>query len=371
MRNPIHLLAACLLATTLTFGQATFLPAIISNGSETSGTKNPVPNSPSACDPVSVLPFTESFDAPVFPPLCWTTSPANRWILATSGTHPTCSPHSGTGMAEYYSYWYSDVASLITPGIIIPDNNCRVDFWMFRDAGYPSNDDYLTVSYNTVQSITGATTLGTIHRFYYSSPQETTPNLWYHYQFLLPVGYTGSPVYIIFNGVPGNGNNIFIDDITIGENTRFLTNVTVTQGPTTSVLTPSGDNPILMMDFLVTGTMGSLNLNSVAVTSANSDITDADINSSGVQLYRTATPVFSMDNPLGSSQSLVSGTTTFSNLNYDLPSGHTYLWVTYDISQTGAPGHTVDAKILANAINVGGATFPQADQDPSGNRIIT
>ncbi|MCX6249651.1 MAG: hypothetical protein NTX61_02760 [Bacteroidetes bacterium] len=172
-------------------------------------------------------------------------------------------------------------------------------------------------------------------------------------------------------GYSSPGDNAFVDNLIVYEPVKTLTSATVTQASTANVLPNSSDNPILMIDYLVTGNIGVLNLNSIYVTSANSDVTDADITSSGVKLYRTSTALFSTANSLGTAQSFVSNTASFSAIGYDLPEGHTYVWVTYDIAATAVTGHTADAKILANNMDIGGSTYNSTTDDPAGNRLIT
>ncbi|MBI5471337.1 MAG: T9SS type A sorting domain-containing protein [Ignavibacteriae bacterium] len=140
------------------------------------------------------------------------------------------------------------------------------------------------------------------------------------------------------------------------------------QASTSNVNLNSSNNPILRIDIPVTGSTGTLNLNSLVVTSLNTN--DADVSASGVKLYRTSTTTFSTANPLGTAQSFSGGTATFSSLGYDLPTGTTYVWVTYDIAGSATVSNTADAKIVANAIDVAGSTYPAADESPVGSRTI-
>jgi len=146
---------------------------------------------------------------------------------------------------------------------------------------------------------------------------------------------------------------------------KELGTIVYNQASTANVATGSTDNPILRLDFPVTGSTGALYLNSISVASNNTD--DADI--SLVTLYRTATPTFSAANPLGS-QTFSGGTAAFSSLGYDLPAGITYVWVAYDISGSATNLHVADAKIAADAIDVGGTTYPASEQSPPGSRTI-
>ncbi|HPS63438.1 MAG TPA: hypothetical protein PLK82_10280, partial [Bacteroidales bacterium] len=110
--------------------------------------------------------------------------------------------------------------------------------------------------------------------------------------------------------------------------TKSIADITVNQASTDLVTSGSSNREILRLDFPVSGFIGTLFLNSITVTSNNTN--DNDI--SGVKLYRTSSPVFSTANPLGTPTLFSGGTATFSSLGYDLPAGTTYIWVACDIS---------------------------------------
>lgn len=154
---------------------------------------------------------------------------------------------------------------------------------------------------------------------------------------------------------------------TIGD-VKALASVTVTQASTATALKGSLNNETLLLDFNVTGYTGLLPLNIVAVTYTGTSSTD--ISASGVKLYRTNTNIFSTANPLGSAVSLSSGIASFSSLAYDLPNGHTYVWVCFDVASAATLNNKVDAKIAINGINVNGSTYNSVAEDPTGNRNI-
>ncbi|HOE05859.1 MAG TPA: fibronectin type III domain-containing protein, partial [Bacteroidales bacterium] len=177
------------------------------------------------CTAVSTFPFTESFNGTTFAPMCWTnvkvsgTGTPGIWDRQTAGTSPTCTPHSGAGMARYNSYNLSSGTNgiLATPALEFPSDNYQVVFWMYRDNGYATySNEKVNVYYNTQNSLTGATQLGSISRYYGFAPAVATANAWYEYTFFLPAGVSGTG-YIIFQAVSQFGNNMFIDDITVME----------------------------------------------------------------------------------------------------------------------------------------------------------
>ncbi|HOM37406.1 MAG TPA: choice-of-anchor J domain-containing protein [Bacteroidales bacterium] len=186
-------------------------------GIETSSWAGPVSFS-TLCGTITSFPYTESFDGTTFAPTCWTNqktagSGTGLWDRQTSGSNPTCTPHSGAGMARFNCFNYSSGTAgiLVTPEISAPANHI-VEFWMYRDNGYSSDLDRVNVYTNATPDLTGATLLGTINRSITQTPVEAS-NGWYKYKYDLPAGNQ----YIIFEGISAYGNNIFIDDITIKE----------------------------------------------------------------------------------------------------------------------------------------------------------
>ena len=150
---------------------------------------------------------------------------------------------------------------------------------------------------------------------------------------------------------------------------KTLTSITGNQATTAFVLRGATDQPVLRLDFLVAGPAGgSLLMNSIAATYTGTIA--SDIAASGVKLYWTTTTSFATTNLLGTAQSLSGGVATFSGLNYNLPTGTTYIWVAFDIGAEATIDNTVDAKIAAHGIDVAGTTYNDTDIDPAGTRTI-
>lgn len=181
-------------------------------------------------DPTITAPFCESFDDPLFPPNGWTnlntagTSTPGTWEGVTSGTYPSCSPHTGAGMSKYNCYAYSAGTQgiLVTPPINLPNDNYKVSFWIYRDDlsayQYQLNPDLINIYYNTDPNTTGATLLGTIKRSIYLDPIISLGG-WNLYEIDMPVGSGGLGRHLIFEGVSAYGNNIFLDDVSVEEQT--------------------------------------------------------------------------------------------------------------------------------------------------------
>ncbi len=105
----------------------------------------------------------------------------------------------------------------------------------------------------------------------------------------------------------------------------------------------------------------SLKINSMAITGKNTN--NADV--SAVKLADQTNP----SSFLGS-VSMATGTANFNSLNYELALGMNTLYVYYDLSSDAGAGNTVDAKIIANSINVSGITHPSTEWDPNGEYTI-
>ncbi|MBK7171630.1 MAG: fibronectin type III domain-containing protein [Bacteroidales bacterium] len=171
---------------------------------------------------ILVFPACESFEVPLFPPYGWTsiktagTGNPGTWDRQTSGTYPACAPHTGAGMTRYNSYNLANGTAgiLVSPPVNFPSDLYRVEFWMYRDDGYPAyNNELVNVYYNLSPDLNGATLLGTIHRYFGFDPVESTANQWYKYHFDMPPGSMGMNRYVVFEAVSQYGNNMFIDDI--------------------------------------------------------------------------------------------------------------------------------------------------------------
>jgi len=157
--------------------------------------------------------LSESFDDVTFPPFGWQNiqlTGTGLWARTTAGIYPSCSPHSGAGMAFYdnYNFGYNVSAMLVTPALMMPEGLSKnVNFWMYRDNGWPTYQDSLAVYYNATPDLNGAIFLGKVERYYWMSD-------WYEFNFLVPASVSGS-YYVIFKANSNWGNDIYLDDIVI------------------------------------------------------------------------------------------------------------------------------------------------------------
>jgi hypothetical protein len=161
---------------------------------------------------------------------------------------------------------------------------------------------------------------------------------------------------------------------TIPVTPKTLSSVTVTQPQAYATVPSATSFPVLALTYVVAGNSGTLPLNSLVVnlpgTSVASDI-------SRVRLYINSTPNFRTATQIGStSQNFSSGTVTFNAENsgtgmpYDIPTGTSYMWVTYDIASNAVVNNSLDATIPANGITVGSSTYNTTVSNPTGVAYI-
>jgi len=163
----------------------------------------------------------EGFESGLMPPPGWS-SPTSLsfWFTTGDGEEPTCSPHSGSYMAEFNSYDWPDEGSqqtICTPPFSLAALGTATDsvsFWIYRDHGYSTADDDISIYIGTSADMIGATLINSVARSRsIAEPDTHTSDGWYQYTFAIPTSYTGSVNYLFFVGTTQYGDNIFIDDI--------------------------------------------------------------------------------------------------------------------------------------------------------------
>lgn len=129
---------------------------------------------------------------------------------------------------------------------------------------------------------------------------------------------------------------------------------------------------ILKIEVPTSGSIGTLTLNSLSVTSANTS--NNDIAAGGVKLW--AGNSLAAATQIGTGQNFNGSTATFTGLSQNI-TGNTLMWVTYDISPNGMLGNFVDAQIAPGGMvfsAAGGANNPGSQPmmslNPAGNRKI-
>ena len=213
--------------------------------------------------------LTESFDGATFPPTGWTnlqvagSGTTYVWSRVTTGTYPTCTTHSGAGMAKYYCFSYSNgsAAILASPAVdltSVGSNLAVVTFWMYRDNGYTTTNDSVDVYVNNTVAIAGAVHLGKISRYIGFAPIEAA-NGWYKYTFDIPAAFNGATNYFVFKATSQYGNNIFIDDIAVKISAANDAGIVSIDAPGTTTTAGLHNVDVTIKNF------GSANLNSANI----------------------------------------------------------------------------------------------------------
>ena len=192
---------------------------------------------------IYTIPYMQGFNAVIFPPLGWKNEKisgtgSGLWDRVTSGSYPSCTPHSGAGMARFNAFSMSDGTHgiLVTSPVQFESEQYYIDFWMYRDSGYPNKqDEGIKVYINTTPSLTGATVIAYIHRPITLEPVVESSG-WYEYNYTLE-NIAGTK-YFIFEGISNFGNNIFIDDIRILKQDTQINQGTASGGNVSIVIPP-------------------------------------------------------------------------------------------------------------------------------------
>ncbi len=164
---------------------------------------------------------SESFESTLFLPANWAAvGNTSLWTRRTTGTNPTCNPHTGVGMARFNSRIPTSLDStqtIASPAIDYlnrGDSEAPFSFWIYRDTAKFGNYDSLEVLFNTTPVLDGAISLGSIARCaLIAIPDTHSVSGWYQYTFYAPFGFNSSSNYFLLKGYNKAGNNIHIDDV--------------------------------------------------------------------------------------------------------------------------------------------------------------
>lgn len=227
-----------------------YIQADCGNGDLSYWTNNPVQFT-TLCDPVSIYPYTESFESSVFPSDCWTkANPDNGtgWTTIAYNTSPlpgwqggSLPPLTNGGNYAIYCTWNTGGTSsndqwLISPLFNNIPTNAQLSFYMFWFGHYAEYVDVkLSTTNNSISSFIN--TLLTI------DTTQLIHNDWKLFTIDLS-NYTGQNIYIAFNEhVTDNFNEgafIAVDLVTIQSgsivNDNILNNVFVYPNPASTNL---------------------------------------------------------------------------------------------------------------------------------------
>lgn len=176
---------------------------------------SPIETFSTDCGTTLNIPFTETFETSL---TCWNqiSSDTNHFNFVSTGSNPTCSPHSGTRMLRYNSYLIpSDRwTALISPKISFPSHLYNVNFWIYRNySNYSDPEEGVEVYINSSPSLNSATLIGFISNDRTATPTMSINN-WYNYSCNVPPLTYGNH-HIILKAISKYGNNIYIDDVSV------------------------------------------------------------------------------------------------------------------------------------------------------------
>jgi hypothetical protein len=323
--------------------------------------------------------FSQDFETGIIP-VGWSQiyvsgSPGVNWEYQNGGhtktplypyTRKPYPAHGGNFNALFQKESFGNqTTKLITPAIDLSlSTKPELDFWHAQAERYffgEYTNDELRVYYrksDTAQWVMLAE---------YTAKVET----WILRTIQIPDSAISKTFYLAFEGKTKPGWGTCIDDIAIVEKGAVpctVDNILAITPTTQSAATGSTQNRILRVAIRIKGNVGSLNLDSVCFNSLNTR--NADIPANGVRLYRTVDSVFYNPVQLGTSSSFLAGKVSFYPLTYSLPTGTTYLWLTYDIDSAAVIGDIVDAIIDTLSIKIGGSRYPATTISPVGSRTI-
>ncbi len=268
----------------------------------------------------------------------------------------------GSFNANFQKESIGDVTKLITPPIdlefaVKPELN----FWHAQvhwDVNMPDHLDELKVYYRE----------GEEGEWIELEHYTTNTEEWVERQILLPT--QSDSAYIAFEGITHWGMGVCIDAVTIIETDeiqRHLNEIKTTQASTDRIASGTGNNVILGTELRIVGNTGNFILDEFTINSLNTD--DEDIED--VKLFLSGENVFQTDNQISSGNvTFVNGKAEFTDLNLNLPTGYSYIWVAYDINSDAGNLNIANAYIPEDGILANDTLYPPEDHNPDGYRVI-
>ena len=176
---------------------------------------------------------------------------------------------------------------------------------------------------------------------------------WVKRSIFIPDSAFSSTFYLGFEGESNWGWGVCIDDIEIVERGVIPMQVKefdISQPSINLVPTRSKNNPVLKIHVNSYGNTGKLMLDSISVKALNTDNTDISV--SGVKLFYTDGQSFIPQRQVDISRNIGTGIINFSNINFEVPYGDSYFWVTFDIDSAAMHHDYIDASVPANGIKM-------------------
>jgi hypothetical protein len=161
----------------------------------------------------STIFFSENFTGATFPPTGWTIPAAGAcaWSRVTAGSNPTQTPYSLPAEAKFNSYDCDagGYKQLLSPALDFSvAGEYRVTFWMYHDTGHSTNADRIQVQVSLDGGGAFTDVGAEIYRY-------TGATGWTQHTLDLSTYAGQAAVNVVFKGISGYGNNMFIDDVQV------------------------------------------------------------------------------------------------------------------------------------------------------------
>lgn len=303
----------------------------------------------------------------------WSTKMGGATPLNGSGTKPE-SAQSGDFNAYFYisSVQYTYSTYLVSPTIDFSGaHKPLLTFWyslyesQMGDVNNP--EELITDNFEfTLCYRLSPTSNWVEYRNYKDATNDVTP--WRCDSIYLPEELCGNAqVQIAFLGKTKSiGLGICIDNIKIKETliiNKYVTSIYASQPNNNMVPTSSTDNPVMMLRIPVLGNNGTLLLKSLTAKAMQQ--ASLSVKENGMKLFYTQSEEFRTNRLLATTSIGNNGKATFSNINFDLPLGNAYLWITCNVKDEDGEhrlkNNKIEFIIESNAINIGNSTYPSND----------
>lgn len=176
---------------------------------------------------------------------------------------------------------------------------------------------------------------------------------WTEQSIFIPDSLLSDSVYVAFEGETNYGYGVCIDSVKIIEKgiiPKHITNFEVNQYNDGFVASGMINNPVVNMKLTIFGNEGDLYLDSLNVAFRGTDINDISV--SGTNIFITENQFFVPHNPVATAESFNDGVAFFKNINYRLPYGRSYLWVTCDVINIAQEGNEIDLEVLKESVHI-------------------
>ncbi len=193
--------------------------------------------------------------------------------------------------------------------------------------------------------------------------------------------YLTDEFYVAFKGISNSGDGVCIDKVVIEEKDiiiRYPKSVKVNQINHSLIPRGVADMPLMRIDITIVGNTDPVILKSLAFNSLSSHDNIFEVN--GFELVATRDSVYKPTSlsggslKIGSPASILDGTVAFSNINFNLPTGLSSIWLVADVKPTAPHASEVDFSMDAGSVVIntssGTSTYPASVVSPPGVNVV-